>query len=230
MKKVLLTCAAAGLLVGSTVASAAAIAPAPMFHPWYVGVGLKWNALVNAKIDYPTGQGNGQVKLKNKLGWDIFGGYLVTPKFGTELGFVDYGKMTRTQLTNAGVNSFKINSNGWLVYLDGMYYVPVCPHLKVFAKGGVDYINHQDKHYTWDGAAWVQPGANYTDPNVKRGIVSGNLGAGVQIDYRQFSLRGTYTNYELFLNDRYTNATALDGRDTAYIPNLLNVDFLYHFG
>ncbi|MGD9109059.1 MAG: outer membrane beta-barrel protein [Gammaproteobacteria bacterium] len=219
MKKVLLTCAAAGLLVGSSVASAAAIAPAPMFHPWYIGVGLKWNANLTDKWD--TVAVDTGVSLKNKLGWDIFGGYMVSPKFGTELGFVDYGKATRTTKA-AGINTGKWDANGWLVYFDGMYYVPLCKYFKVFAKGGVDYINHSEKSYQWNAAtsSWVRTAAVAVDS--KLNVVSGNLGAGIQFDYNQFGARFTYTNYNEFIHE---NTLAV-----AWVPNLLNLDVLYHFG
>jgi len=221
MKKVLLTCAAAGLLIAGSTASAAAVCPAPMFHPWYVGIGLKWNATLTEKYDAVVGQqpgNNFNQKLKNKLGWDIFGGYLVTPKFGTELGFVDYGKMTRTVTSNAApaLNTGKTESNGWLIYFDGMYYVPVCKYFKVFAKGGVDYINHKDTVYTWANNAWVQTASRKLHP------VSANIGAGAQFDYNQFAARVSYTNYEEFVT-RTAN-------DNWYLPNLLNLDVLYHFG
>ena len=226
MKKVLLTCAAAGLLVGSSVASAAAIAPAPMFHPWYVGVGLKWNTNRVDKREFTAAvrAESRDLKLKNKLGWDIFGGYMVSPKFGTELGYVDYGKMTRTWTSNAtgtvGQNRNKADADGWLMYFDGMYYVPVSKWFKVFAKGGINYIQHEEKAYSWTNNTWVRTAGS--DANSTLHVVSGNLGVGAQLDFNQFAVRFTYTNYNEFIHER-TNGVS-------YVPNLLNLDFLYHFG
>ena len=223
MKKVLLTCAAAGLLVGSTVASAAAVCPAPMFHPWYVGVGLKWNATLQQKLTLttpalpaPIGVVTAEHKLKNNLGWDIFGGYMVSQRFGAELGFVDYGKTKREITSNQVVGTIgTLESNGWLVYFDGMYYMPICKYFKAFVKACVDYIDHKDS---------VKVGiANIQDPLVRQyDPISGNVGMGIQMDYNQFGARLSYTNYSLFLN-------STDLGDW-YVPDQLNLDVLYHFG
>jgi hypothetical protein len=224
MKKVLLTCAAAGLLIAGGTASAAAMAPCPpMFHPWYVGVGLNYYTGMKEEVGAVPAV-FGVAKLKDsKLGWNIFAGYNVNPKFGTELGFVDFGKNTYNW-TAMGITALRDTTNGWLVYFDGMYYVPVYKCFKVFAKGGVDYLNMNYKMYGLPAWAQVGSGKLYTF-----GL---NVGVGAQVDYNQFGARLTYTDYQaVTFGQKWAPAIAGGATTMPFsIPNLLNLDIMYHFG
>jgi hypothetical protein len=156
MKKVLLKCTAAGLLIaGSSAFAAAVTCPTPVFHPWYVGGGVNHYCGMN-ELKYENNTTN---KLDNtKIGWDIFGGYELTPRFGTELGYVDFGTNEWiTQAKSDGALTDRERVKGWLAYFDGIYYVPFCKVtnfvLKVFAKGGADYLNlkYEDDDFSTGG-------------------------------------------------------------------------------
>jgi hypothetical protein len=204
MKKVLLTCAAAGLLIAGSSAFAAAVScPAPVFHPWYVGAGVNhYSGMSEVKYETATTIN----KLDNtKIGWDIFGGYELTPRFGTELGYVDFGTnrwITQTKASGALTDRERVK--GWLAYFDGIYYVQFCKVtnfvLKVFAKGGADYLN---------------------------------LKYDIQAEYNQFGARLGYTDYQaVTFGQKYhmsTDQTGFPWHMTS-IPNLLYLDAMYHFG
>lgn len=220
MKKVLLTCAAAGLLIAGTTASAAAVmAPCPMFHPWYVGLGLNhYSGMTEKYVDSTSTE----VKLdKTKIGWNVFAGYNVTPRFGAELGFADIGKNTWTNRTKSTGATTKETVDGWLGYMDGVYYVPVHKCFKLFAKGGVDYLQLKGKDYTSTGTL---------NDEGKLNTYGMNFGFGAQFNYNQFGARLAYTDYQAVTFTQKYNTATMGAINMISIPNLLSLDVMYAFG
>jgi hypothetical protein len=235
MKKVLLTCAATGLLIaGSSAFAAAVTCPAPVFHPWYVGGGVNYySGMSEVKVDPIGSTSADKYELdKTKIGWDIFGGYELTPRFGTELGYVDFGTNTWIRKgRSSGIFIYRPRViKGWLAYFDGIYYVPFCKVtcfvLKVFAKGGADYLNLK-----YEGGDYFSSGSTiYTGKLHTYGL---NIGCGIQAEYNQFGARLGYTDYQaVTFGQKYHMSTTQTGFvwNMTSIPNLLYLDAMYHFG
>jgi len=228
MKKVLLTCAAAGLLIaGSSAFAAAVTCPAPVFHPWYVGAGVNhYSGMSEVKVETPIGIS----KLDNtKIGWNIFGGYELTPRFGTELGYVDFGTNRWIAQTKAsGLLTNRLRVKGWLAYFDGIYYVQFCKVtnfvLKVFAKGGADYLNLKSEKDNFSGGV---VSTTYTGKLHTYGL---NIGCGIQAEYNQFAARLGYTDYQTVTYGQKSDFSTYSSFDMISIPNLLYLDAMYHFG
>jgi hypothetical protein len=231
MKKVLLKCAAAGLLIaGSSAFAAAVTCPAPVFHPWYVGGGVNHYSGMSEVKHEQLAEIN---KLdKTKISWDIFGGYELTPRFGTELGYADVGRNEWfTQRKSSGRISDKERIKGWLAYFDGIYYVQFCKItnfvLKVFAKGGADYLSlkYEDDDFS--------DGIFLSTDHCKLHTYGLNIGCGIQAEYNQFGARLGYTDYQaVTFGQKYHMSTTQTGFPwhMTSIPNLLYLDAMYHFG
>ncbi|MBN1684875.1 MAG: porin family protein [Gammaproteobacteria bacterium] len=250
MNKLFIPVAALGLAASGLSFAAAAPMAAPMYHWYVgVGLNhyAAWKESVDSSftlVNPDTGEQlavikSSQAKLdKSKLGYNIFVGNRVTQHFGTELGVNLLGrrnyKMNSVEWPGNQENgdakfegTTKIKSS-WNVYYDGIFTFPIHPNFSVYGKAGVNYYytkaTTDGMIYFWDEDEQDSTGKylpiHGVHANQKLSSFGWNYGGGIQLNFKQVSIRGDYTHMNFTNNDEQLFMT----------PNLVGVDFMYNFG
>lgn len=174
MRKILSLVAAT---TGVAIAGASFAASAPVMNqqhssaaaPWYVGVGLNYNA--NLTDD------SGAADLEDSdIGGNLFVGYNVNKYFGTEVGFSYVGDQTYGKSRNN--NKVEVEDQ-WNLHWVGNATLPVNDWFAPYAFGGVGYMTGQTaKNSDLDLGGF--------------GLV---YGAGLKFNFNQFGVRVNYTQH-----------------------------------
>ena len=147
-------------------------------------------------------------------GFKIGAGYMFTPNFGLEGGWVDLGKATITVSGPGGTARSDFKSSG--LFVAGIVSGPINNQFSVFGKLG--FVNATSElSISASGPGFPVP-ANFSDKATK---VSGMLGLGVQYDInRQMGIRA---EYELFQALGDSNAT------TEADASMLSIGVVFRF-
>jgi len=211
------------LAIGIGVAFSGAVfaaAPSQTVMPenlgWYMGVGLNYTANTAARIRINDESLN-DIDYKQdhaQIGWNLLIGNRLSRHFATEAG---YNYIGNTRLSDRDNSDARIESiNNYHIYYDGIFLMPLNPgavhSFDVFARGGVGFY-HVKNQYN-------DPAATSARFSEALSTFALNYGAGVQYNFRKFTVRGTYSHVQ--------PTRAYD--DEFLIPDTINLDFIYHLG
>ena len=179
MKKLLVGAALAVAAATSFAAAAPASMMNPVMSPWYVGVGLNYNAHLQEKVTAGGTSFNG-VK-SNGLGGNLFVGYQESQRTSTELGFNYLGQQKY-------VDDEKLNNN-YNIHAVQNYGINITDWFGVYADAGVGYMTAK-----LNGTVVGQDdNGNPVVGNVQNSAFGFVYGAGAQFNINQFGIRASYT-------------------------------------
>jgi hypothetical protein len=194
---------------------------------WYIGAGANWDASQSAKlptVDMPWDESQyGHVtsfeKSENGTGFDVYVGRKVSNHFAFEVGYTWLGQQEfRSTGYDLGIPGCKdictqtAQVNQWNVHGVGLVKWPIGDYFDVFAKGGIAYyVNTTDL----DGGLSTQ----YPDPNPELSTFALTYGAGLELSYEQFGIRGEYT----------VVAPNFNNQEDYYISDIIGASLFYRF-
>lgn len=191
---------------------------------WYIGAGINGDSANTHKkgsivsypftsTDIPAAAGD-RFKMNNSdIGFDAYVGRQVSDHFAAEFGYTYVGDVDFNLKDSAGVKQDSVRVEQWNVHLVGLMKMPIGDYFNFFAKGGLAYIN-VDQKYKYN----IETGTvtKHTD---SLDTVAFTGGVGMEVAWDQFGIRGEYTVIR-------PNETA---QDDFYISDLIGLNAYYKF-
>lgn len=204
---------------GVAVAGASFAASAPVMNqqqssasaPYYVGVGLDYNANFDDRVNAGVATNNSthsQELEDSDVGGKVFAGYNINQYFGTEAGFAYLGDQTYGKSRHN--NKVELNDQ-WNLHWVANAYLPLNEVVEPYAFGGVGYLNGEMK---------------FKDSGDKQEYAGFGLiyGAGMKFNFNQFGVRVNYTQ-----QSKSSSNAQQGGNDIQAPHDYISLDVLYHF-
>ena len=201
---------------GAVFAAAPSHSVMPQNLGWYMGVGVNYTAATAVRLRASEAGASG-IDYKQdhaQIGWNILVGNRLSRHFATEAG---YNYIGNTRWKDRDNSEARIESiNNYHIYYDGIFLMPLNPgavhSFDVFARGGVGFYHVKNQFNT--------AASSSTSFSEALSTFALNYGAGLQYNFRKFTVRGTYSHVQ--------PTRAYD--DQFIIPDTINLDFIYHLG
>lgn len=185
-------------------------------------------------------------RTKNNWGFNLYVGRTLNNYFAAQADLIFRGSQTYnttgvvTTLTAApgipvgtavgGIATSAQLTNQWAADVVGLFGLPVIPHyLTLFTKGGVAFYNYQLQ--TNSAVAVFDPTrqealtlVNASSNLQKRNGFKFTYGAGLQLNWNQFGLRGDYTAY-----NRNQEGAVISGTELPGLNDFVSVTLNYAF-
>lgn len=189
---------------------------------WYIGAGANGDSGMtdDSVFGQESWQGWGLAvneqdfnKSENDMGFDVYVGRKVSNYFAFEMGYTAVGNQHFKAFNNDTATTDKVEVKQWNVHGTGLIHMPIGEYFNVFGKGGVAYYQNQ----TDTKSEFLQ--ANGIDGHAKLNTFALTYGAGIEVTWDQFGVRGDYT----------VIAPSHNNQDNFYISDLIGVSLFYRF-
>jgi hypothetical protein len=195
---------------------------------WYLGAGANGDAGMTDESVFGQSSWEGWPlggfetdfqKSENNVGFDVYVGRKVSKHFAFEMGYTWLGNQNFKAYNETTKTKDTIEVQQWNVHGVGLIHLPIGEYFNVFAKGGVAYYQNQtdmDSKQLADGG--IIPAAG-TSGHAALNTFALTYGAGIEVGYDQFGLRGEYT----------VIAPSQNNQDNFYISDIIGVSIFYRF-
>jgi hypothetical protein len=180
---------------------------------WYIGVGVNADSefITNTNgASLPIGFTTDKVRYdSNNTGFDVYIGREISPYWAAEFGYSYVGNIDFTGETDH-VHEQTASVRQWNVHTVGLGRVPLGYHMNFMYKGGLTWYYNSGKFHDLT--------LDEITHNKYRGFAL-TYGAGLEVTWDQFALRGDYT----FISP------PSNIQDDFWISNLIGVSMIYKF-
>lgn len=195
---------------------------------WYIGAGLNGDSGMTDQSSFGQVWEGGALaittvnleKNENNIGWDVYVGRKVSKHFAFELGYTGNGNQHfKGDVFSASAGALvpaKSEVKQWNVHGVGLLHMPIGHYFNVFAKGGIAYYQNETTLTAVDPTDAIAAGSLETS---KLNTFALTYGAGIELTWDQFGVRGEYT----------VVAPSFNNQENFYISDLVGASIYYRF-
>ncbi|MFI4955829.1 MAG: outer membrane beta-barrel protein [Gammaproteobacteria bacterium] len=189
---------------------------------WYLGAGANGDAGMSDESVFGQSSWEGWPlggvetdfeKSENNVGFDVYVGRKVSKHFAFEMGYTWVGNQNFKGHNSSTSTKDTIEVQQWNVHGVGLIHLPIGDYFNVFAKGGVAYYQNQTDI---DAELLNNEGVS---GNEVLNTFALTYGAGIELTYDQFGVRGEYT----------VIAPNHNNQNNFYISDIIGVNLFYRF-